>query len=185
MVINQLAIWINQPFIDCDIPHFATRAEHHVKIGTNLGKPMKAGILVNRKHDAKPFLEFSIMQDGKIAFLEFLRSLVVIVYGKYVAQLPLLQAQFYVEAKEEMIVTQLDHIPRLTIELRGHPGHFLQLQFLGAKHLCPALIQFPQLLAQSGALIIQALLDEIVRAALQRGRCAFSRCSTVGRFRHG
>ena len=125
------------------------------------------------------------MQDGQITFLEFLRSLVVIVYGEYVAQLPLLQAQLNVKAKKEMIMTQLNHIPRLTIELRGHAGHFLKLQFLGAKHLCTALIQFPQLLAQGSALVVQALLDEIVCAALQRCRCAFSGISTVGRFRHG
>ena len=32
IVINQLAISINQPLINCDIPHFAARAEHNIKV---------------------------------------------------------------------------------------------------------------------------------------------------------
>ena len=81
-------------------------------------------------------------------------------------------------------MAQLDHIPWFTAKKGRYPIHLLKLKLPGTENIGTLCVQCPQLLAQLGALIRQALLDQIIRAAFQRRCCAFCGFSTVGRFRH-
>ena len=98
-----------------------------------------------------------------------LRLGVIFKHAEDIAQLPLLKAEVYIETKQETIVAELNHIARLAIELRGHAIHFLQLQLARTKHFRALLVELAQSLAQHFGLIRQALPNEIIRAAFQRG----------------
>ena len=81
-------------------------------------------------------------------------------------------------------MTQLDHIPWLAAEKSRYPIHLLELQLTGTKNFGTLCVQRTQLLAQLTALVAQALLNEVVSAAFQRGAGAFCGGFTVRRFRH-
>ena len=94
---------------------------------------------------------------------------VIFKHAEYVTQLPLLKPEIDIEPEEETVIAKLNHVARFAVELRGHAIHLQELQLARAENFRALSVQIAQPLSQHLALIGQALLDEIVRAAFQRG----------------
>ena len=176
------------PFVHHQVIQQFPFSKHHVQVRSNNGKLVKGRLGTFLEHQGEGLHKILISQKRDVRLKEFTLRFIVIKCGKHITQLTLLEAQVHVEAEKKPVLAEFHHVARLAVELRGHIGlplaSFLELKRARTKHRLTLLAQNTQRLPQHLGLLGQALLDEIVRATLQRIGRAFRGGSTVGRFRH-